>query len=537
VPDITQTLQDADLGFLKFVASSWEILDLPDDIESILAALQIKASDVETVQNLATTLPPEAQSALRALIQKRGRVSSTIFERTYGEIRTMGVGRREREHPELNPISVAEILWYRGWIGRAFLGGGGRPEDTIYLPDEIYAALTDLEGEEEQPAAPTYSSQSQESRIWFYRDGVLEQACTVLAALRSGEQVEDLPPRRGAVPTPVLVAWLRCLKCLDDQNNIQPEAIRRFLESLRPQALYILIQAWRGSMEFNELRMLRGLEFEGTWTNDPADTRERVIELVNSLAGDDWMDLSEFVNAAKLKDPDFQRSGGEYDTWFIRESRTGEYLKGFESWDRVEGALLRFYITGLLYWLGLVELTRPTPGVVRFRLSPWWPSVNGDMEIIEAKDNSTPLQINRSGEILAPPRFNLATRYQIARFAQPVDYQGKGYLYRISAAGLAVAQEQGLTPSMLERMLHKYSRGAIPPNVRNALHNWEQTGAQVRIGSVTLLRVSDPQVIRRLKDGPAARFLGESYGQSAIEIKPGSEEKIRQVLAEMGLIL
>ncbi len=401
-----------------------------------------KISDAETVQNLSEKLPPEAQSALRALIQKRGRVSSTIFERTYGEIRTMGVGRREREHPELNPISVAEILWYQGWIGRAFLGGGGRPEDTIYLPDEIYAALTDLEGEEQPVLLST--SPSQESRIWFYRDGVLEQACTVLAALRSGEAVEDLPPRRGAVPTPVLVAWLRCLKCLDDQNNIQPEAIRRFLESSRPQALYILIQAWRGSMEFNELRMLRGLEFEGTWANDPADTREKVIELVNSIAGDDWMDLSEFVNAAKQKDPDFQRSGGEYDSWFIREGRTGEYLKGFESWDRVEGALLRFYITGLLYWLGLVELTRPTPGIVRFRLSPWWPAINGDMEIIEAKDNATPLQINRSGEILAPPRFNLATRYQIARFAQPVDYQGKGYLYRISAAGLAIAQEQGL---------------------------------------------------------------------------------------------
>jgi hypothetical protein len=73
--------------------------------------------------------------------------------------------------------------------------------------------------------------------------------------------------------------------------------------------------------------------------------------------------------------------------------------------------------------------------------------------------------------------------------------------------------------------------------VRNALHNWEQTGAQVRIGAVTLLRVSDPQVIRRLKEGPSARFLGETYGSTAVEIKPGAEEKVRQILAEMGFIL
>ncbi len=90
---------------------------------------------------------------------------------------------------------------------------------------------------------------------------------------------------------------------------------------------------------------------------------------------------------------------------------------------------------------------------------------------------------------------------------------------------------------MLERMLHKFSRGSIPPNVRNALHAWEQTGAQVRIGEVTLLRVSDPQVLRRLKDSSASRFLGESFGTTAVEIKPGAEDKIRHILVEMGLIL
>ncbi len=62
-------------------------------------------------------------------------------------------------------------------------------------------------------------------------------------------------------------------------------------------------------MEFNELRMLRGLEFEGTWANDPADTRERVISLVNSLAGDDWMDLSEFCKCSQTERPRFSAIG------------------------------------------------------------------------------------------------------------------------------------------------------------------------------------------------------------------------------------
>jgi hypothetical protein len=86
-------------------------------------------------------------------------------------------------------------------------------------------------------------------------------------------------------------------------------------------------------------------------------------------------------------------------------------------------------------------------------------------------------------------------------------------------------------------MLHKYSRGAIPPNVRNALHSWEQTGAQARISEVNLLRVNDPHIMRRLRESSAARYLGESFGQTAVEIKPGAEERVRQILTEMGLIL
>src|SRR5579859_5992190 len=40
-------------------------------------------------------------------------------------------------------------------------------------------------------------------------------------------------------------------------------------------------------------------------------------------------------SAVKEEEPDFQRPAGNYDSWYIRDAQSGEYLRGFESWDRV----------------------------------------------------------------------------------------------------------------------------------------------------------------------------------------------------------
>ena len=34
----------------------------------------------------------------------------------------------------------------------------------------------------------------------------------------------------------------------------------------------------------------------------------------------------------------------------------GQYLRGFASWDQVDGALIKYFITNILHWLGQVDL-------------------------------------------------------------------------------------------------------------------------------------------------------------------------------------
>ena len=113
-----------------------------------------------------------------------------------------------------------------------------------------------------------------------------------------------------------------------------------------------------------------GIICEGEWKNQPHVTREFLLNLLDAIPGDKWWNINSFINDIKKKYPDFQRPAGDYDSWFIKRESDGQYLRGFKSWDEVDGTLIRFFITDILYWLGMVELASPEEGkeVTAFKL-------------------------------------------------------------------------------------------------------------------------------------------------------------------------
>ena len=135
-------------------------------------------------------------------------------------------------------------------------------------------------------------------------------------------------------------------------------SVRTWLEAPRDQQRRIVREAWQASQSWNDLCRTPSLACEdtGNWHNDPVATRERLVPLFAQLEPGAWYTLDALVAAVKTTAPDFQRPDGDYDTWYIRERDSQTYLRGFDCWDAVEGALLRFLITGPLHWLGAVNL-------------------------------------------------------------------------------------------------------------------------------------------------------------------------------------
>lgn len=578
MPDLEHTLQGHDLGFLKIVAGGWGIdLSAPDTVTALpilVEGILENADFAEVIE----ALPQDAKNVLQGLLQSDGRMLWAMFVRKYGELRRMGMAKRDRERPDLKPASAVEVLWYRGLIGRAFLNlpPASEPQEYAYIPEDMLPLLPALRSDVPpplgRPATPNEAAHPTPTS-----DRILDHACTLLAALRlklDETELNSLP--LGGIPPQALKGLLRAAGLLDYDDLPHPERTRAFLEAPRGKALAQLVQAWMGDINFNELRLLPGLKFEGDWTNDPLRTRQTILELVSQVPENRWWSLAAFVAAVREQHPDFQRPAGDYDFWFIRQDRpvdrttpvggpaaAGVYLRGFGAWDEVDGALVRFLISGPMHWLGLIDLASPDPAkpdanagesanaTTALRLSRWAQALwHGDAPDDLPVENA-PLKAASDGSLSLPALTPRAVRYQVARFCQgeanrthdaahnaahKASEERTEYRYRITPASLERAKAQGLRAAQLIGLLRRHSDGPLPPMLVQALERWENSGTQAFVERAVLLRVASPEILAALRKTRAARCLGDALNETTVLVRSGMEEQVLAALAETGYL-
>ncbi len=540
MPDLNKTFRGNDLSFLQMVAEAWGVeLDQPD-AASALPALVNAMKDPTRLQEVLDQFPPEdfkaVHEALLALLEKDGRMPWATFCRQYGEIRAMGPGQRDRVRPDRNPASITELLWYRGLIGRAFFNLPPEPQEYAYLPDEL---LEHLHPYSPQTSAPPGrpASAAESAHPISTTDRILDYACTLLAALRIGLPLEPLAVA-WTIPLPALLGLLRSASLLDDANALQTEGVRQFLEAGRAEALALLSRGWLDSQSFNELRLLPGLVCEGNWTNNPHAARHTLLEQLALVNGEVWWSLNSFVNAIHEKMPDFQRPAGDYDSWFIRRAEDKNFLRGFEAWEEVDGALVRYLICGPLHWLGWLDLASAAPNEQpgAFRPSAWQASLQHAQAPAGLPVEDAKLHALADGRLRLPALLPRTARYQISRFCEWEEETPEEFRLRLTPASLERARQQGLTTAHLLALLRRHAAGPLPPTLLAALEHWEKYGLQANLEKTTLLRLTSPEILTALRKTRAARFIVENLTATVVTIRPGGEEAIRQALAELGYL-
>ncbi len=338
MPELSASLHKQDIGHLRIIAGFWGLELESTDADSALEELCASLLDLEAVTETIDILPAEARSALNVLVASDGKMEWSIFARKYGEIREMGAGRRDRERPHIKPISTAEFLFYRGFIAKAFFDSGKGAQEFAYIPEDLLELVNELafhQNENEikkaseplgRPATPIEKAHEIPAT-----DHILDDATTYLAALRLTLESNGLPlDKQDHFPA---LQTLLTTSGIIKNNALQPEAVKKFLEAPRPEALDMLFKAWLNSQTFDELRLIPSLICEGEWKNQPLVTREFLMDLVNSIPQNKWWSLPAFLRAIKEKFPDFQRPAGDYDSWFIKRASDGQFLRGFAYWD------------------------------------------------------------------------------------------------------------------------------------------------------------------------------------------------------------
>lgn len=537
MPSLAQSLEGRDLGHLRMVAELWGIdlraKDAQDGIQKISGEILNK----ELVGEIVEALHTEAQRALAELRRQR-RIPWGQFSRSYGEVREMGRARREKEQPHHNPKTISEQLWYRALVARAFFDSPQGPREYAYIPDDFLDLLSPQVAPDQEafgrPARP-----AERSHVDPCSDGILNEACSLLAARRLGLKEEELAAiEEWEIPAEALSTLLMAAGVLDDKGNPVPEATRAFLEAERGDALRTLAQAWLESEEFDELRLLPGLRAEGKWVNRPRRARGAVLGFLERTPHDGWWSLPALITDVKARAPDFQREAGDYDSWYLRDEESGEYLRGFDYWDRVDGALIAYIVRGPMHWLGMIDLAGPQKGepAVAFRRSKWADELLQGQPPKGLNQEKDELVIDSQGQILASRAVPRAVRYQVARFCAWETPKRGAYAYRIRAGSLARARAQGLEVRQLIALLKAHCSTPLPPNLLQALERWSKQGTQAKVGDMLVLRVGTTAMLKALRASRAARYLGEPLGPNAIEVKAGARSHVLQVLTEMGYL-
>jgi len=545
---LAQCLTDVDAVRLEVIARRWGLEYLPDRRIEAVAAMEAQMGDPQRVEEIWASLSPQERAALEFLHAVGGAVAWPTFVRRWGMVRDMGPGRLRQERPWESPASVAESLWYRGLVYRTVVEGPTGLYEVALIPDSLRALLplSSILLFRLTPSPPPTSPVPP-------TDALLDDLCTVLAyfqvhpvrAAAGGKwpsSAEADLARYLCDPDPERWAFLRHLiQCLgwlrvDRAGHLRPspEPVTDWLQAPPARQRLTLARAWRKDPTWDDLRRVPTLRPEetGSWRNDPLLAREAVLRHLAACSPGEWYRLADFVAAVKEADPDFQRPDGNYDTWYIRDAVSGEYLRGFENWDRVEGALIRYIITGPLAGLGMVAVTDGEDAC--FSLTPTGAAFLGRADPPE-EPPPPPMSI-RPDFVLEVPAGQRYERFQVSRVAEWL-HIGDPSLYRLTPASLERARQQRIPPQRVVAFLEEATGEPVPPVLRRALERWAQRGPEARLESAILLRVQDEALLRELAAAPATRrYIREIVAPTVALVSPEDAPKLAQALVERGIL-
>ncbi len=547
--DIARALSDHDLPTLRIIGE-WYELDLTGFqktacIETLADAL----SNIDMPEEI-TYLPPEESTAFLALVEAGGRIPVAKYERNHGTVRQMGPGRMERDEPWLDPVSPAEALWYRGFLYRGFDDNDeSNLEEYYFLPNELKEHFPSDEvtvnPDEGDVGLPQLAFTAPET-ILAASNNAIDDLTALLAAAQIEPLIEDQlarinkcllnddparlsllytlawelellrPTNQGAKPTRKVVEWLQ-LNREDRVRDLQDEWIR---------------SSW------SELFHTPGIECEaGSWEHDPQLARRTLLDFLPRDLN--WYRLADLIYAIKEREPDFQRPGSNYDTWYIRDKRSGEYLAGFRSWDLVEGNQLAYTVRCPLSWLGLVDLAYQSTGEdTLFRITPTTLSwLSG--QSVESESISIPIVIRDDASIVVPFNANSYHRFQVARIANAeLPIEGKPFEYQLTPSSLERARQQGIEPQRVLKFLKEASGRPVPASTSRAIERWGEFGTEGRLEKVVVLRVRDREILDKLRSNPKTQpYISETLGELAVAVREGDKDQLRSAAAQLGLLL
>ncbi len=551
---LRQCLLDTDPVVLRVIATRWSIdltgvkpRDLAEQIETTIGTPARAAVVIDD-------LPQSEQDALRALLAAGGTLPVANFSQRFGSIRSVGPARLEREQLWRTPISPAENLWYLGLLYRGFEQlPSGAMREVFFAPAELLPLLPLLKAPDRSGVPLEIGVAPDEIRA--NGEALADDLCTLLSHLHNnfvrvpGAQLRSAAdPLRSTLSTQLrdtqavrlefllhAAARAHLIKISGQRLRPDPKYSTDWLRAPGLDQLRVLFEAWRTDPAWNDLQRSKRLHIEKTVSLRP-DTlvvRATILAALRAAVPGAWHTLEALFVRVKAQSPDFLRA--DFDTDYIRDAATGEYLRGFAAWDRVEGALLQSVLAGPLFWLGLIETD---PDATEFSLTPRGAKLLGlAQEAGEAAeaDRGFAVRADATIHISAARRYD---RFQLARVADLIAVVNEEYRYRLTPSSLTRANSQKISTEKVVDFLAQSADQGLPPTLTKAIQRWANKGTEVKVNRAVIVQVKDAAILKRLQESPRTRGLAiEPLGPTAARINEKDWPKLVAVLAEAGVLV
>ncbi len=550
---LRQCLLDTDPVLLRVIAGRWSIDPTGLKPRDLIAQLERAIGDPTRSSRMLAVLTPAERDALSALLSAGGTLPTPNFSQRFGSIRAVGPARLEREQPWRAPASPAEGLWYLGLIYKGFEQlPSGAMREVFFAPNELAPLLPLLKSTrpEIEPLALAAAPDQAETQA----DHLADDLCTLLSHLHNNfVRIQGHPLRSASEPMRrALTAQLHH----DDADRIElllhladrarltringqrlrpdPRPSTDWLRAATLDQLRILFEAWRASEQWSDLPHVRALHIERAVSirTDPVAIRATILDALRAAVPNAWHPIDALIDRIKMQSPDFLRA--DFDTDYIRDPLTDQYLRGFNAWPHIEGALIRYIITCPLFWLGAIDLD-VTPQT--FRLT----TVGGSLLGIETEQPAAPssdhffVRADATIDVSTARRYD---RFQLARVAEPIGLYRDGYRYRITPSSLARAASQKIGAAKVIEFLARSAGSNLPPTLIKAIERWAKKGTEVKVERAVVVRVKDAAILKRLQESPKTRGITiEVLGPTAARINEKDWPKLVAILAEAGVLV
>lgn len=546
---LLNTLKDYDRGQLRIIAEQCGIPVAELSQAEMAQDLANQLLDQALVLEILDGLDRETSQALLTIQSAGGQLSVSEMERRFGSIRRMGPGRRDREKPWREPISPHEHLWYVGLISHAFADSPQGPREYVFIPTDLLQLMPTPPPVSEPTPGEAVAAPPITQMAGAY---AIDDATTILAALRRQPANQlPLPQKR----TSALAAYLNHPKALSllltllQESHLlstppvtaNPDLTRGFLETDPAQNLAWLFVNWQDSLHWNDLAGVPGLGAgDGGWPNEPLQGRAAILRRLKEIPIGSWWSIESFIESIRIHEPDFQRPAGDFESWYLVNTYTDDIHRGIEGWDQVEGALIRYLITGPLHWLGGADLgfKSTDSSCTSFRLTPLATLFKHREGEFSLPEREAVCQLKPDGHIIVPRNASLLDRYQISRFAAWREYEDERYHFQLTPGSMEEALKSGFQTNHVRIILEQASKRSLPPVILKALENWIDHGISGAIERKFILKLDTPNLLATLKENrTTARYLKETLGSDSVVVGETEWDSLYRSALKLGLWL